>query len=116
MSFSLSLILAVNRPETLSERAHSDRKVHNFPQSIQVEAGIEHSRGTWLRSWLRHYDTRRKVAGSSSYEMDFSMSSRTMALGSTQPVTEMNTRNLPGGKGRPPPKADNLTAFCEPIV
>jgi hypothetical protein len=24
-------------------------------------------------------------------------SSRTMALGSTQPVTEMSTRNLPGG-------------------
>jgi hypothetical protein len=25
-------------------------------------------------------------------------SSRTMALGSTQPLTEMSTRNLPGGK------------------
>jgi hypothetical protein len=40
-------------------------------------------------------------------------SSRTMALGSTQPLTEMSTRNLPGGNGRP---ADNLTAICEPIV
>jgi hypothetical protein len=38
-----------------------------------------------------------------------------MALGSTQPVTEMSTRNLPGGKGRPERKAD-LTAICEPIV
>jgi hypothetical protein len=28
----------------------------------------------------------------------------------------MNTRNLPGGKGRPARKADNLTAICEPIV
>jgi hypothetical protein len=28
-------------------------------------------------------------------------SSRTMALRSTQPLTEMSTRNLPGGKGRP---------------
>jgi hypothetical protein len=28
-------------------------------------------------------------------------SRRTMALGSTQPLTEMSTRNLPGGKGRP---------------
>jgi hypothetical protein len=28
-------------------------------------------------------------------------SSRTMALGSAQPLTEINTRNLPGGKGRP---------------
>jgi hypothetical protein len=39
-----------------------------------------------------------------------------MALGSTQPLTEMSTWNLPGGKGRPARKADNLTAICEPIV
>jgi hypothetical protein len=34
-----------------------------------------------------------------------------MALGSTQPLTEMSTRNLPGVKGRPAPEADNLTAI-----
>jgi hypothetical protein len=34
----------------------------------------------------------------------------------TQPVTEMSTRNLPGGKGRPAGKDDNLTAICEPII
>jgi hypothetical protein len=28
----------------------------------------------------------------------------------------MSTRNLPGGKGRPARKADNLTAICEPMV
>jgi hypothetical protein len=39
-----------------------------------------------------------------------------MALGSTQPLTEMSTRNLPGFKGRPARKADNLTAICEPVV
>jgi hypothetical protein len=39
-----------------------------------------------------------------------------MALGSTQSLTEMSTRNLPGGKGRPAFKADNLTAIREPIV
>jgi hypothetical protein len=39
-----------------------------------------------------------------------------MTLGSTQPLTEMSTRNLPGGKGRPACKDDNLTAICEPIV
>jgi hypothetical protein len=44
-------------------------------------------------------------------------SSRTMALGSTQPLTEMSTRNIPGGKERQVlRKADNLTAICEPIV
>jgi hypothetical protein len=35
-----------------------------------------------------------------------------MALGSTQPLTEMSTKNLPVGKGRPGRKADNLTAIC----
>jgi hypothetical protein len=39
-----------------------------------------------------------------------------MALGSTQPLTEMSTRNLPGGKGRPARKADILTAICELIT
>jgi hypothetical protein len=38
-----------------------------------------------------------------------------LILGSTQPLTEMSTRNLPGGKGWPARKAD-LTATCEPIV
>jgi hypothetical protein len=37
-------------------------------------------------------------------------------LGSTQPLTEMSTRKIPGGKARPARKADNLTAICEPIV
>jgi hypothetical protein len=31
-------------------------------------------------------------------------------------LTEMSTRNLPEGKGRPACKADNLTAICELIV
>jgi hypothetical protein len=33
-----------------------------------------------------------------------------MALGSTQPLTEMSTRNLPGGKGWRARRADYLTA------
>jgi hypothetical protein len=35
-----------------------------------------------------------------------------MALGLTQPLTEMSTRNLPVHKGRPAHKADNLTTIC----
>jgi hypothetical protein len=42
--------------------------------------------------------------------------SRTMTLGSTQPLSEISTRNLPGGKNRPAYRADNLAAICEPIV
>jgi hypothetical protein len=45
-------------------------------------------------------------------------SSHTMTLGSTQPLTEMNTRYiLEGkGKGRPARKAENLAASYEQIV
>jgi hypothetical protein len=39
-----------------------------------------------------------------------------MALWSTQPVTEMSTRNIPGGKGQPERKAANLTVIYESIV
>jgi hypothetical protein len=39
-----------------------------------------------------------------------------MCLGPTQPLTEMSTRDLPGGNGRSAHKADNLTAICELIV
>jgi hypothetical protein len=38
-----------------------------------------------------------------------------MAPGSTQPLTEMSTRNVPGGKGRPAPEADSVTAIVEKI-
>jgi hypothetical protein len=68
-----------------------------------------------------HYATSRKVAGSIPDKVIAFLnwpipSSRTMALGSTQPLTETSTRNLPGGKGRPARGADNLIAICEPIV
>jgi hypothetical protein len=36
-----------------------------------------------------------------------------MALGSAQPLTEMSIRNLPGGKGWPAHKADDLTTISE---
>jgi hypothetical protein len=39
-----------------------------------------------------------------------------MTLESTQPLTEMSARNLPGSKWRPARKADNLTDVCDPTV
>jgi hypothetical protein len=49
---------------------------------------------------LRHYAISRKVAGSSPDGVEFfnlpKPSSRTMALGSTQSLTKMSTRNLSG--------------------
>jgi hypothetical protein len=38
-------------------------------------------------------------------------SSRIMALGFAQSLTEMNARNIPGGKARPACEVDNLTAI-----
>jgi hypothetical protein len=38
-----------------------------------------------------------------------------MALASANPVTEMSTRNLSGGKGPLARKGDNLTVIYEPI-
>jgi hypothetical protein len=77
--------------------------------------------GTRWRSWLKHYDTSRKAVGLIPDEViEFfswpNPSSRNMAPGSTQPLTEMSTRNLSGGKGRSAYKGDNLTAVCESIV
>jgi hypothetical protein len=42
--------------------------------------------------------------------------SRTITLGSIQPLTEISTRILPEGKGLPVYKADNLNAIYESIV
>jgi hypothetical protein len=73
------------------------------------------------RSWLRHYATSRKVPSSIPDEAIgffnyLKPSSRIMALGLTQPLTELSTRNPPGSNGRPVRKADNLTAISEQIV
>jgi hypothetical protein len=77
--------------------------------------------GRQEHSWVRHYTTSRKVAGSISVEVNgffswINHSSRTMSLDSTQLLREMSTGNLPEGKGRQEFKADNLTAICEPTV
>jgi hypothetical protein len=60
---------------------------------------------TWWRTWLRHCATSWKVVGSipDSVIGIFhwrNLSGRTVALGSTQPLTEMRTRNISwGSKG-----------------
>jgi hypothetical protein len=57
------------------------------------------SRGTRWRSWLRHCTTSQKVAGSNpdgatGIFLWHNSSGRTMALGLTQPLIEMSTRNI----------------------
>jgi hypothetical protein len=62
--------------------------------------------GVWWCNWLRHYATSQKPVGSISDEvLNFStdqiLSATLWPLGSTQPVTKLSTRNIPGGKRQP---------------
>ena len=72
---------------------------------------------TLWRSRFRHRATNRKVAGSipdGVIEMFpwHNPSGRAMALGLTQPLTEMSIRNISwGGRGAAVRRADNLTTF-----
>ena len=58
--------------------------------------------GTAVAQRLRCWATNRKVAGSipdgvSGFFIDINTSDRTMALGSTQPLTEMSTMSISWG-------------------
>ena len=78
----------------------------NFDVLLTVHLSIILANGQlggtrWL-SWLRHCPASRKVAGSVSDGVTgffhlHNPSGRTMALGSTQPLTEMSTRNISWG-------------------
>jgi hypothetical protein len=73
--------------------------------------------GTVVAQWLRYCATNQKVAGSIPdgvirifhWHNPFD---RTMALGLTQPLTEMSTRNLPGDKGG---RCLGLTVLHQPV-
>ena len=79
----------------------------NVKRVKQVKFPLRHKRkwgggGTRWRSWLRHCATSRKVAGSipdgvTGIFQWLNPSGRTMALGSTEPLTEMSTRNSSWG-------------------
>ena len=78
---------------------------------------VEPARGPRWRSWLRQCATSQKVAGSIHDGVTgifhwHNPSGRTMALGSTQPLTEMSTGNISWGvKSGRCVGADNLTTF-----
>ena len=73
--------------------------------------------GTWWRRWLRHCATSQKVAGSIPDGVTgifhwHNPSGCTMALGSTQPLTEMSTRNISWRKGSPYVGLITLSPSC----
>jgi hypothetical protein len=65
-------------------------------------------RGTRWRSWLRHCATSQKDR---RFDSRWSHWNFSVALWSTQPLTEMSTRNPSWGQRRPVRRADNLTTF-----
>jgi hypothetical protein len=86
-----------------------------------IQDGYSFCEVTWQHSWLRHYATSQKALGSIHDDVTKFFNwpnpcSHTMALGSTQSLTQVNTKNLPGGKGWPVRKADDLNAICVPTV
>jgi hypothetical protein len=63
---------------------------------------ISNNWGTRWPNWLRHCATSRKAAGSNPDGVigifhRYNPSDRAMALGSTQPLTEMSTRDISWG-------------------
>jgi membrane-bound lytic murein transglycosylase B len=71
-----------------------------YPTNLQDDFSAPHSTGgTAAAQWLRYCATNQKVAGSipdgvMEFFIDINSSDRTMALGSTQPLTEMSTGNI----------------------
>jgi hypothetical protein len=66
----------------------------NFIMNDEGESAVE--------QWLRYCSTSEKVAGSiqdgvMKFFIDINPSDRTMALGLTQPLTEMSTRSISWG-------------------
>ena len=78
-----------------------------YPTGIAWICGLDlcqvhNVRGARWRTWLRHCATSRKIAGSIPDGVIgifhwHNPSGRTMALGSTQPLTEMSTKNISWG-------------------
>jgi hypothetical protein len=54
-----------------------------------------------------------QLNNSNNNNYDYKPFSRSMFLGSTQPLTKMSIRNLPAGKGR---RSVRKSAICESIV
>ena len=80
---------------------HNTNALRYFTPEVCVCVCVYGAR-CWWRSWLRHCATSRKVAGSIPDGVIgifhwHNPSGRTMALGSTQPLTEMSTRNISWG-------------------
>jgi hypothetical protein len=80
---------------------HRQYRIMSQPDEFSLVHTRARRQPRW-RSWLRQCATNRQIAGSipdgvSEFFHWHNTSGRTMALGSTQPLTEMSTRNISWG-------------------
>jgi hypothetical protein len=87
----------------MSTKANGWISIFELPQDEYLHSGLKYrtlpTGGMPQCSWLRHCATSRKIAGSIPDSVIgifhwHNPSGRTMALGLTQPLTEMRTRNI----------------------
>jgi hypothetical protein len=94
----MAFLSSVNGRKFLWERNESDIS------SILCACSIFVCVGTRWRTRLGHYATSKKVVGSipdkvtAVFSNDLILPAASMAIGSTQPLTEMCTKNLAGRK------------------
>jgi len=119
--WSYSIIFDVTAPHgrpNLRSRLHSCHAQEGGPQSPQGHAvALDQKknytiRGHAVAQWLRHCATNWKIAGSIPDGIIrinhwHNPSGRIMALGLTQPLAEMSTRNISWGQRWPVRRADN---------
>ena len=91
-----------NRNGCFQNTSRNHRTGASFLGRIQIVDLLSLQRGERWRSWLTHCATSRKVAGSIPDGVIgifhwHNPSGRTRALGSTQTLTEMSTRNISWG-------------------
>ena len=100
--------------DCLPPRVQRSASPHPRPSAITVTTAnrptfclcrlLPRMMGPGVAWWLRRCATSRTVprsipGGVTGFFIDIFPSDRTMALGSTQPLVKMSTRNSPGGKG-----------------
>jgi hypothetical protein len=102
-----------------------DERKRYFLEELSVDERImnvqEVDEGTAVAQRLRYCATNRKVAGSIpdgvvGFFHRHNPSDRTMALGSTQPLTEMSTRSISWGKGGRCVRLTTLPPSCAVVM
>jgi hypothetical protein len=92
---------------------------HIYSHSLNLISFNVGARGSVL-GWSTILQAGRSCVRVPLKSLDFfnwpNLSSRPMALGSVEPLTEKSTRNLPRGKGLPGRQTDNIPAVCGTIV